>query len=222
MNSISNETKAMALNADILSRYTSIPVLLDMLLNKRLFFSNPKNWADKTDVAFLEKYANGKEIKALCFFKKPESSHYWELYAKCGCMIAFEAKKLLNKIPKKDGFIYDDMNYVEQNEFNLEEYKNKLPFTKQLRYKGEDEYRIIWIGEKNKDISIPIDLNSIERISISGDIKEEIANSLIVIIRKIIGETLTKKITVIHSKLYENKIWLNKINPQQTGKHGRK
>jgi len=200
-----------------LYRYTYIPDLLDMLLNKRLFLPNPKNWADKTDAAFLEKYANGKEIRALCFFTKGESNQYWELYAKCGCMIEFEAKKLLGKIPKKSGFKRGNVDYVEQNKFSLEEYGKKLPFVKQLRYKGESEYRIVWTGEKHKEISIPIDLNSIRRISISGDVKEEIADSLIALIRKIIGETLAKKIAVSHSKLYENKVWLNKIKLQPKG-----
>jgi len=204
----------MATNS--LYRYTSISVLLDMLMKKRLFLSNPKSWPDKTDAAFLEKYAEGKDIKALCFFKKPESNQYWELYAKYGCMIEFETKKLLDKISSKKDFIHGNVSYVKQNNFSLEKYNKKLPFIKQFRYKSEAEYRVVCTGE-NKEMFIPIDLNSIKRISISGDIKEEIADSLIVLIRKRIGKTLANKIEISHSRLYENKVWLKKINPPKGG-----
>jgi len=60
----------------------------------------------------------------------------------------------------------------------------------------------------------PIDLNSIKRISISGDVKEEIADSLIYLIREKICKTLVPKIEVNHSRLYENKVWIGKINPK--------
>jgi len=204
-----NKSKPISIKR--LYRYTSIPVLLDMLLNKRLFLSNPKSWTDKTDAAFLEKHANGKEIRVLCFFKNGESNQYWELYAKYGCMIEFEAEKLLGDIPKS-GFKHRDVDYVKQNEFNLKECNEILPFVKQLRYKGEREYRIVWIGEEEGENSvfIPINLNSINKIFISGDVKEEIADSLRHLIREIIG----RKIKVIHSKLYENNVWIGKINPK--------
>ena len=143
-----NKSKPISIKR--LYRYTSIPILLDMLLNKRLFLSNPKSWPDKTDAAFLEileKHANEKEIRALCFFKNGESNQYWELYAKYGCMIEFEAEKLLGGIPKS-GFKHRDVDYVEQNKFSLKEYNEILPFVKQLRYKGESEYRIVWTGEE--------------------------------------------------------------------------
>jgi len=204
-------------NSISLYRYTYIPDLLDMLLNKRLFLPNPKNWSDKTDAAFLEKYANGKEIRALCFFKKGESNQYWELYAKYGCMIEFEAEKLLSKISKKSGFKHRNVSYVEQNKFNLKKYGKILPFVKQLRYKGEDEYRIIWTGGKEGEngVFIPIDFDLVKRIVISGDIKEELARSLISTIHTITKNTFAKK--VYYSQLYNNKVWKDRINPSTIG-----
>ena len=105
------------------------------------------------------------------------------------------------------------MEYIKRNDFNLKEHGRKLPFIKQLRFKGESEYRIVWKGEK-KEISIPIDFNSINRISISGDIKKEIANSLKALIRKIIG----KDIEVTRSELYETDIWIKKSTHKQGAK----
>jgi len=86
-----------------LSRYTSISALIDMLLNKRLFLSDPDYWKDKTDVHFLKEYAKGKKVRALCFFKNNETNLYWELYAKNGCMIENENHRWINKLTHKQG-----------------------------------------------------------------------------------------------------------------------
>jgi len=195
-----------------LYRYTYIPDLLDMLLHKRLFLSNPKNWQDKTDAAFLEKYANKKEIRALCLFTKGESNQYWELYAKFGCMVEFDAKKLLGKIPEKSGFWHKNVDYIEENEFRIEKYRESLPFVKQLRYKGEGEYRIIWTGKKAElgRAFIEIDFDMIKRIVISGDIKEELANSLKEAIKKITGDDFAPKVN--NSRIFNNEIWKKRIN----------
>jgi len=199
-----------------LYRYTSIPVLLDMLQNDRLFLSNPANWKDKTDANFLKKYSKGKKVKALCFFEKNETSHYWELYAKQGCMITFSAKLLLDNIGKKlsNGiFEYGCISYKKQNKFKYETHKDNLPFIKQLRYKGEKEFRVVWTGTKEeKDgVSIHIEPKSIERIVISGDIPENLAKSLKDVIYTIAKDTFDGK--VLYSWLYNNKVWNKRVNP---------
>ncbi|MCL1967171.1 MAG: hypothetical protein FWF67_04755 [Fibromonadales bacterium] len=200
-----------------LSRYTSISALIDMLLNKRLFLSDPDYWKDKTDAHFLKQYAKGKEVRALCFFKDNETNLYWELYAKGGCMIEFDTKKLLGKIPAKSGFKKGDVEYIKRNDFDPKKHSKKLPFIKQLRFEGESEYRIVWKGEK-KEISIPIDFNSINKIFISGDVKKEIADSLKILIQEIIGKNSPKKIPINHSKLYENPHWKKKLTATKGAK----
>ncbi|MDR2554975.1 MAG: hypothetical protein LBC64_06055 [Fibromonadaceae bacterium] len=203
-------------NSTSLYRYTSIPVLLDMLQNDRLFLSNPDNWKDKTDAHFLKEHSKSKIVKALCFFEKNETSHYWELYAKQGCMITFNTKLLLANIDKKlsNGVLeYGRISYKKQNKFKYETQKDKLPFIKQLRYKGEKEFRIVWTGEKEEKegASIYIEPKSIERIIISGDIKEELAKSLKDVIYTIAKDTFDGK--VLYSWLYDNKVWKKRINP---------
>jgi len=195
-----------------LHRYTSIPVLFDMLQNGRLFLSNPDKWKDKTDANFLREYSKGKKVMALCFFEKNETSHYWELYAEKGCMITFNTKLLLEEIDKSVSngvFEYGRISYKKQNKFKHETQKDKLPFIKQLRYKGEKEFRVVWTGGKGEDdVCISINLGSIEKIVISSDIPEKLAKSLIDAIHKITGNVFAKK--VFYSWLYNNKVWNNK------------
>jgi len=196
-----------------LHRYTSIPVLLDMLQNNRLFLSNPDKWTDKTDANFLKEYAKGKKVKALCFFEKNETSHYWELYAKKGCMITFNTELLLASIGKNltNGVLeYSPVSYIKFRDLKDETQKCNIPFIKQLRYENEQEFRIVWTGEKEeKDgASIYIDPKSIEKIIISGDIPEKLAKSLIDAIHKITEKAFAKK--VFYSWLYDNKVWNKK------------
>jgi len=194
-----------------LHRYTSIPVLLDMLQNKRLFLSNPDKWKDKTDANFLREYSKNKTVRALCFFEENEANHYWELYAKQGCMITFSRKLLLDEIDKSVNngvFEYGSVSYKKQNKFKYETQKDNLPFIKQLRYKGEKEFRVVWTGEKEEDAFIPINLDSIEKIIISGDIPEKLAKSLIKAIHIITKDAFSKK--VFYSWLYDNKVWNKK------------
>ena len=49
-------------NNTSLHRYTSLPVLLDMLVNKRITLLDPASWEDRNDSFYVEKY---KEIKKL-------------------------------------------------------------------------------------------------------------------------------------------------------------
>jgi hypothetical protein len=201
------------LTVKYLYRYTYIPDLLYMLQNGRLFLSDPDRWEDKTDAHFLKEYAKGKAVKALCLFENSEANLYWELYAKYGCMIVFNKELLLDSIDKSI-FEYGRISYKKQNEFKLEKHKNKLPFIKQLRYKGEKEFRIVWTGEDEgkEGVSIGIDLNSIEKLVISGDIQEKLAKSLITAIHTITKNALAKK--VFYSRLYNNKVWKNKLTSQ--------
>jgi hypothetical protein len=84
-----------------LGRYTSITALLCMLKSERLYLSNFENWKDRTDVAFLKKYAENekKKIRVLCFSDTCEKNNYWEIYAKYGCMIKFN--KELTSHPRR-------------------------------------------------------------------------------------------------------------------------
>jgi len=207
-----------------LYRYTSIPALLYLLSEEKLLLSNPKSWADRTDVDFLEKYAgNDEEVRALCFFQSEESNLYWELYAKQGCLIQFDKEKLIANFQKK-GFRHNPVEYIKQLEFGRMELESKdIPFVKQYRYRKEDEYRLIWKGSKKeaeKNISIHINLDSIKKIVISGNIEKDEFKSLKEIIngiieKKIIDKKIESPITVSHSRIFRNIVLINKAGAKK-------
>jgi hypothetical protein len=67
-----------------LNRFTTLPVLLDMLRRKRLVFSDPKYWEDKNDLELLAIYKKAKGKKslfALCFLMEDETIHHWKAFA---------------------------------------------------------------------------------------------------------------------------------------------
>jgi len=190
------------------SHYTYFTDLFYLLVEKKLWLSNPESWKDKTDSMLLKSWAkNNEKVRAICFFMGNETNHYWELYAKYGCKIEFNQEKLLSKIPEKTKtgcFDQGEVKHIKRNKGS----KTKPPFIKQYRYRDEREYRIVWKGTDVKEAYINIDLNSIKRITISGDIDEELMERLKNVIPQVGGKVLEKKIC--RSTLYEDKIFVGK------------
>jgi len=63
----------------LLTRYTTLPFLLDILLHQSLRFGNPENWEDRNDAYYHKRYReeqNHKNLLALCFTTKPETYHH--------------------------------------------------------------------------------------------------------------------------------------------------
>jgi hypothetical protein len=177
-----------------------------MLESKKLHLTSPESWTDKADKDFLKRYADGENVKVLCFFEGKEQNVHWERYAKCGCLVVFNKELLLKNILNNTKFRYQNVEYIKQANFKkyLKENPENLPFIKQSRYENENEYRIVWKGNNEKEAFIPLDdLNVIRRITISGDIDKKQSDSLKEIIRKICSENLEARIT--RSTLYDKK-----------------
>ncbi|MDR2553886.1 MAG: hypothetical protein LBC64_00530 [Fibromonadaceae bacterium] len=195
-----------------LSRYTSITDLLCMLQSKKLHFSNPEGWEDRTDAAFLKKYeeTEKKKVRVLCFSDVYDKHHFWKIYAKHGCMIKFDREKLFNKIKENNNNLrFKEVKHIRPKYFRKN--KKDLPFIKQFGYEKEKEYRLVWKGDNVKDAFIPLDLEAIEEIIISGDIKKELVENLKEIVYKITDEQIAKE-KITHSKIYENEEWIKEIN----------
>jgi hypothetical protein len=66
-----------------LRRYTTLPVLLDLLKEKRLTLVSPTSWADRNDSFYLEQYKNGRRaesVLALCLSEAGETFHHWRVF----------------------------------------------------------------------------------------------------------------------------------------------
>ena len=68
----------MPMNKMKLRRYTDIPILLDMLVNRKITLLDPASWEDRNDSFYVEKYRskNGaSELNRLDFTKNGRK--YW-------------------------------------------------------------------------------------------------------------------------------------------------
>ena len=99
-----------------INRYTTLPVLLDMLKRKRLVLLDPSSWEDKNDSEILTEYKKRKRIKklfALCFSYGDETIHHWKTFADgiSGCCIQFDSDKLINLLKHTPGIQYGAVKY---------------------------------------------------------------------------------------------------------------
>lgn len=201
-----------------LNRFTTLPVLLDLLERKKITLLDPKIWDDKNDSEVILAYKAKLEIEnlfAICFSYGDETVHHWKTFADgtSGCLIEFDGEKLLNAIKDTPGLkhgkvIYKKLAEIEKKDIEIE--IGKMPFIKRWPYRCEEEYRIF--VESNEDITffdIDIPLDSIRKITISQKMPEPIYNT---IKKHLSGLRGNPESRINRSTLYENKRWINRFN----------
>src|SRR4030095_14636420 len=158
-----------------LYRYTTLPILLDMLQQKRITLLSPERGEDRNDAYFLERYrqaSNLHSVLAVCFSERGETFHHWRVFSSgsAGVCIEFDKKRLLNAFAGLDGFRHKAVDYRLIQDLK----KNKpavssWPFLKRKAFKDEQEYRIIFdsITDNLQSKSVPIDLTSIRSVILS-------------------------------------------------------
>ncbi len=53
------------MSSDYLNHFTSLPVVIDVLVKKRLVLSDPREWEDRNDAYYLRQYKQREELKTL-------------------------------------------------------------------------------------------------------------------------------------------------------------
>lgn len=199
-----------------INRFTTIPVLFDLIRRKRLVLMDPELWEDKNDTELMHEYKRRRQVKnlfALCFCSGGETIHHWNTFAGTvfGCCIEFDLARLtsiLDKL-KQDGVRYDYVDYRTIKEIKGTVDDLAVPFKKRWPYQCEKEFRIIWEGRTNKwCYEIPIDLRMIRRITVSQKMPPDVFRAL----RKSIRTLLRRpKMKVSHSTIYRNEKWIGKF-----------
>jgi hypothetical protein len=198
-----------------LNRYTTLPVLLDMLKRRKLVLLDPATWEDRNDSEIMLEYKNRKNLKsllALCFSHGSETIHHWKTFADgiSGCCIEFDRKSLIRRIRTLTGVRHRDVTYRKIKDLTTETIRlNDMPFTKRWPYRCEEEFRIIWEG----DIEMPyyeidFDLKLIKKITISQRMPKQVYST----IRKHLKTAFANPDQRINrSTLYENQTWIDKF-----------
>ena len=202
-----------AIQRQILNRYTTLPVLLDLLQRKKLVLLNPNLWEDRNDAEIILSYQRRKGVKSimsLCFSQGDETVHHWKTFANgtSGCCIEFNKThldKILKKIP---GLKFGPVNYrrladIQKNHVPLD----VIPFVKRWAYRVEEEYRLIYETDQDiKFFEIDIPLSIINRITISQHMPQQIFETIKKYLKDSSGDPKSK---VYKSTLYENSNWIN-------------
>ena len=201
-----------------LNRYTTLPVLLDLLERKKLTLLNPELWDDKNDSSVILAYKQKRQIKnlfAVCMSHGDETVHHWKTFSNgtSGCVIEFDAEKLfevIDQIPnlRHEKVVYRKLSDVEAKDAVID--VDKMPFTKRWPYRCEEEYRIIVTDDSdNQFFDVPITLDMIKRITISQQMPEPVYKTIKSYLQSAKGDPKRK---INRSTLYENKRWINRFN----------
>lgn len=200
-----------------LRRYTSLPVLLDILIHRRITLLDPTSWEDRNDSFYVEKYKDLKGYKsvlALCFTSKTETFHHWKVFSgnSSGVCIRFNKEKLLKSISKYKGIKSNYVNYELMGDLKSNPpLVDELPFIKRKHYEDEAEFRIVY-KNRNKKLNaknLKIDLQSIDRITISPWLPLSVSNTIKQVIKDIDG---CESIELIRTGVVENKVWKSIAN----------
>lgn len=201
-----------------LNRFTTLPVLLDLLQRQKLTLLDPKSWEDKNDSEIILEYKNKKKIKnlfAICLSHGDETIHHWKTFSNgsSGCLIEFDAQKLfaiIDKIPnlKHNEVTYRKLSDIENKSTMLE--VDDIPFTKRWPYRCEEEYRIIveCDNETQNVFDIDITLDIIKRITINQQMPETIYKTIKEYLKNLKGNPDSR---INRSTLFENKRWINRF-----------
>lgn len=195
-----------------LRRYTTLPVLLDMLTNKRLTFLDPASWEDRNDSFFIEKYREKKKLKTvltLCFTERDETFHHWKVFAgdSSGVCIRFSRERLLSCFQKKQGINSGSVSYRLMRDLqNTPPSLEELPFLKRIQYEDEAEFRMIYENRNkiHRTMDFVLDITCIDRITLSPWMPPQIAKTVKQVISEIPG---CKKIQLIRTGVVKSSTW---------------
>ncbi|MFT3782234.1 MAG: hypothetical protein QM790_09485 [Nibricoccus sp.] len=199
----------------ILKRYTTLPVLLDLLKRKGLVLLDPASWEDRNDAEILLEYKKRRKVPklfALCFSRGDETIHHWKSFAPgtSGCCIEFSGRMLAAAFAKHPGLrhgrvVYRKISYLARHSIAVE----RIPFTKRWPYRCEEEYRAIWEGKSDAGFyEVPIDLRTITRITISQKMPVPVYNTIREYLREAFRDPDKH---IFRSTLFENRIWIDKF-----------
>ncbi len=82
--------------AAILNRYTTLPILLDILHKKHIMLLSPETWEDRNDAYYLERYrlkSKFRSVLAICFSLHRETFHHWRVFSNGSSGVCIEFDK---------------------------------------------------------------------------------------------------------------------------------
>lgn len=200
-----------------LNRYTTLPILIDMLWRKQIALLSPDSWEDRNDAYYLERYQQEKKlgaVLALCFSTKSETFHHWRVFSggSSGVCVEFDGTQLLDQIHGAPGYrcapvIYSRIDELEINTPPLE----RWPFLKRLPFSDESEFRVIFESASNGQPVhyLDFDISAVKRVTLSPWMPKSVAESVTETLKAIPD---CAGLYVHRSSLIENGRWKKAID----------
>lgn len=199
----------------ILRKYTTLPVLLDILYRNKLTLLKPDSWSDRNDVKVMLHYQElykPKLVLATCFSFGAESVYHWNAFSNgnAGCMIEINAKKFFEKLSSYQSLVCGKIKYLKINQISNNNFHvNDLPFLKRFPYECEDEIRLVTLVEKDMPYyEIDFPLSCISAIKLSPELPKSVVESVKCVLKEMIGS----KIKINQSTLLENNKWMKNMS----------
>jgi len=182
--------------SNILRRYTSLSVAIDMLTNQRLTLLSPATWQDTNDVEFMEAYRVRRElgsVLAACFTQTTETYHHWGVFAGSneGVRIDLDRPALLASLNDDPCYIWRDVKYLTLEQIDamtsIDVYD--LPFLKRHAFKDELEFRLIYECDDSsaRYHHVPIKRKWIKGITLSPWLPPTLIDSLKIALKSLPG-----------------------------------
>ena len=196
-----------------LYRYTTLPVLLDILTKKGITLVSPADWEDRNDAAYLERYRRMKNLKtvlAVCFTLRPETFHHWKIFANgsSGVCIEFDKRELLLGLKKAKGIFFGPVVYKLIKEVQKQPVPiDELPFVKRRPFDDEREFRVVYESaeEEVQEKTVPFASSAIRKVTLSPWLPVSITETIREIARHIDG---CAHLPIARSTLIKNLPWL--------------
>jgi len=206
-----------------LNRYTTLPILMDMLWRKQITMLSPQTWEDRNDAYYLECYQEVKElgaVLALCFSTKRETFHHWRVFShgSSGVCIEFDGPAFLARALANPDFRCQPVEYCRIDELEAKKPAvSRWPFLKRRPFADEAEFRVIYESLTAGDLSQPLDydIGSVNRVTLSPWMPKAVADSVIALIKTIDG---CSDLYVNRSSLVENGRWKKAIRYRRSKK----
>jgi len=196
----------------VLRRYTSLPILLDLLAERRLVFVNPSTWDDKNDSYYLELYRKKRRLKSLlavCLSQARETYHHWGIFAPgpSGVSIVFDREGLLDALRQDRSVTIRSVEYKSFKDAKATPFLlDDLPFLKRDPFEPEGELRAIaCFRTLEKDFhGVPIPLECVKKIYVSPWLAKSLVRHVRHAIHAIDG---CDRLEVVSSNLISSETW---------------
>ena len=196
----------------LLRRYTSLPILIDMLANKRVTFVDPTSWEDRNDSFFLERYREFRGLKtvvAICFTTRSDTFHHWKVFAgnPAGVCVRFDRDALVARFDGVTGIRTGAVMYRRVRELSGERLQVEgLPFLKRKPFQDEAEFRIIYESEREAVHfkHFELDLEMIDSVMLSPWLPVAVLPSVRRVVHELLGST---SIRVYRSSIIDDSKW---------------